>query len=101
MNRQDFLFKDFEQKGFFIIFSINYVGKFRESERNSGKYYYECTCVCISSTGSSSQILVKYKFSPQFFFLNTPIIQGYRKSWAGFETAITHKVLDGYTRLAS
>ena len=29
------------------------------------------------------------------------VIQGYRKRWTGFETAITQKVLDGFTRLAS
>jgi len=29
-----------------------------------------------------------------------PDIQGYRKRWTGFETAITEKVLDGFTRLA-
>jgi len=29
------------------------------------------------------------------------LIQGYRKRWTGFETAITLKVLDGFTRLAS
>ena len=28
-------------------------------------------------------------------------IQGYRKRWTGFETAITLKVLDGFTRLPS
>jgi hypothetical protein len=28
-------------------------------------------------------------------------IQGHRKRWTGFETAITKKVLDGFTRLAS
>jgi hypothetical protein len=28
-------------------------------------------------------------------------LQGYRKRWTGFETAITYKVLDGFTRLAS
>jgi hypothetical protein len=27
-------------------------------------------------------------------------IQGHRKRWMGFETAITYKVLDGFTRLA-
>ena len=29
------------------------------------------------------------------------VIQGYRKRWTGFETAITWKVLDGFTRFAS
>jgi len=28
-------------------------------------------------------------------------IQGYRKRWTGFETAITLKVLDGFTSFAS
>jgi len=28
-------------------------------------------------------------------------VQGHRERWTGFETAITEKVLDGFTRLAS
>jgi len=28
-------------------------------------------------------------------------IQGHRKRWTGFETAITYKMLDGFTRLSS
>jgi len=27
--------------------------------------------------------------------------QGHRKRWTGFETAITYKVLEGFTRFAS
>ena len=29
------------------------------------------------------------------------VLQGHRKRWTGFETAIIYKVLDGFTRLAS
>ena len=46
--------------------------------------------------------------SPQMLHSHTSVvyfrrhvIQGYRKRWTGFETAITEKVLDRFTRLAS
>ena len=33
--------------------------------------------------------------------LSGPMLQGHRKRWTGLETAITLKVIDGFTRLAS
>ena len=42
-------------------------------------------------------------FQVSQFIVTVPVdtIQGYRKRWMGFETAISYKVLDGFTRLAS
>jgi len=43
--------------------------------------------------------LARYVFIPHNF--QTVFIQGHRKRWTGFETAITERVLDLFTRLAS
>jgi len=57
LKRNDFLFKICEQKCLFSFLSTQFFGKFSHSEKNSGKYYYKCTCVFVSSPA------IRHRFS--------------------------------------
>jgi hypothetical protein len=65
--RTRFSVKRFWKNCVFPFLSTNSVGMFSHSGKNSERYYYKCTCVCIYSTGNFWQILFTNEFSPQFF----------------------------------